>query len=1012
MDEGQSVGAHKDAELEEDQHPQESEFAQTITTSEAEAHPELPSPGQRLPQAADQPVDDMCEDRGATNLDQNIIPTSIAVLNTQYLDRELASGSREDMISTSSAPISPLPPATANVPGDLNTDHIPDLIEDQSQHEYASDWPMDHFSDGAFEGSQQFPSESVEESEGDRIQAFAKIEFDDGDFYMTTHAVELGRDLEAARMQREREFEAGFGSDVRSKKRSTSRSGSSRSNRARGESDMENGLASELRGVVADQRKLRKGKKRRDESKSWSSSSRQLSRKSSIQSKTDYNAIAAASLVESSPLPSGFETGGPLPPPNLIPLIPIHLPARLQGMSNKSISRKHIRIAYDFDKHFFQAKILGQNGAFIDEEYYCQGALVPLVNGSITQIADVTFRFVLPDVPQGETGAEMDLDSDPLSSQEEGLGASQEANDGNDIAIVKQEDGQELKTARTRGKGKRKIEPPPPALPKRKGPGRPPKNGVISKREQALLAKQAKEEAKAKAEGRPPAPLGQGKGKEGKEIKDSKNHKAEESNTQPNGKRKYTKRKRAGGTEDQQAVRDSTEHTDSVPPEQGYAAILQPKPVKEKKPVKPPRSPSPVFDESQMTPEQLAKPQSSYVVLIHEALTNSKTGQMSLPQIYRAIERRYPFYKVRVTTQGWQSSVRHNLSQHPAFCKIERDGKGWMWGLDPEVSIEKDKKRRATPPPASQQHYYPPNPMMQHPYPYPNIPPQNGHIPPVPYGHYPSMPPGRMPYPPPPRPGFPLPLVNAQSESTYRSPYQSTPPPAPTPSTQQPEQPPTTNGINGNHETPAPQPQVQDSNTNPPVAASRISPSPHLRGGSRSPTTNGSHEQDVNQTVTKFKTALINTMDDKVHAEAMITSAINRVLGIQTKSSLPGEEEDQNEKTIMTTFSKMLGDLSKQNMEAKKQNSSSVALTTNGDTEAVKSAEPSGDSSATAIAAEKAAKIALANDESAAASPHEKNETHELNGGTKRPLEAENGTTNDNTGQPEMKRVASGTVKA
>ena len=321
---------------------------------------------------------------------------------------------------------------------------------------------------------------------------------------------------------------------------------------------------------------------------------------------------------------------------------------------------------------------------------------------------------------------------------------------------------------------------------------------------------------------------------------------------QPNGKRKYTKRKRAGGTEDQQVVRESTEKTESVPPDQGPPVTAPPKPIKEKKPTKPPRSPSPVFDESKMTPEQLAKPQSSYVVLIHEALTNSMTGQMSLPQIYRAIERRYPYYKLRVQTQGWQSSVRHNLSQHPAFQKIERDGKGWMWGLVPDVSIEKEKKRRGTPPPVSQQPYFQPGRMMQHPFQYPGIPAPNGHMPPHmpggPYGSYLPVPPGRMPYLPPPRPGFPLPLASAQGESTYRSPYQSNPPPAPTQSAQQPQQQQQHASINGARGTNGSQSPVQSTHNNIQNPSTGIGTSP----SSHQPATpgslaNGSIKQEAEQ---------------------------------------------------------------------------------------------------------------------------------------------------------------------
>jgi len=120
------------------------------------------------------------------------------------------------------------------------------------------------------------------------------------------------------------------------------------------------------------------------------------------------------------------------------------------------------------------------------------------------------------------------------------------------------------------------------------------------------------------------------------------------------------------------------------------------KPRKEKKP--PPkrkRTPSPEINEADYPPEALLKPSASYVVLIHEAISSSERGALTLPEIYKAIERKYPYYKLRVTTNGWQSSVRHNLGQHKAFYKVERSGKGWLWSCTKGVSIEKEKKGSA-----------------------------------------------------------------------------------------------------------------------------------------------------------------------------------------------------------------------------------------------------------------------------------------------------------------------------
>ena len=697
----------------------------------------------------------------------------------------------------------------------------------------------------SFGGSQQNEASSVVETEQHQIQAFAKLEFDDGEFYMNTYAVEIGRDVHAARQAAD--LQARQNMEANSRKRSASTGGSIMSNKIKhgNGQTMASSIASESGGVIAvdsyESEPTRKPRSRKP--KSWSSSSQQLSRKSSMllsNGKTDYNALAMASLMDHHFEANGFGTGSLMPAPELVPLVPVHPPALPEGAASggKSISRKHIRIAYNFEESLFEVKILGRNGGFVDDEWYAQGDVQTLMNGSIIQIGGVGIRFVLPDVAPGETGAETGLGSDPLSGGKMSFDIGESIEDESDDFAGDEERGrtrhikdeeeegeeeedeeeeeeeeEETEAVKIRAKGKKKAEPEPSPAAKRKGPGRPPKNGIISKREQALMARRAREDAKVVAERGSGALPNRGKVKAGKNTKAVKK---EEPLLQANGKRKYTKRKRAGGLDDPRGVRDSTEQTDSVPPEHSMAAALPPKPAKEKKPPKPPRSPSPVFDEASLTPEQLTKPTQNYIVLIHEVLSNSETGAMALPQIYRAMQRRYPYFKLRATTVGWQSSVRHNLSQNAAFRKIERDGKGWMWGLVPGVSIEREKKRRVTPPPVSQQPYYPQGPPpMQYPYPYPGMPPPNGRLPPNPYDMPPGLHPAHMPHGLPPRGpyGVPLPLVNAQIESTYQSPYQSTPPPqqssAPAPPPQQSSN---ANGANGHYATPTSQVQGSDSN--------------------------------------------------------------------------------------------------------------------------------------------------------------------------------------------------------
>ena len=949
---------------------------------------------------------------------------------------------------------------TTAVEGANKSDFNPQLfsVVKREQHgaKILSPGSTSQLDDDFYPASQPYPPESESDLEGSEVQAFAKLEFDDGEFYMNTYAVVLGRDLETGHRSRGKSAAEGS-SQSRSRRQSSSRVGSANLEKVgrKGSDGAANVRPDDNAGLSANKHRSGDGKRAKMQKFEFSSpSSRQHSRKSSAHSpryKRDYNKMAMDSL--------GLE--GSMPSPDQVPFVPVHSPSRLEGpmMSRKTISRQHIKIEFDFEYSCFSVRFLGRNGGFVDEQWYTQWDTIALTSGSKIQIGGVVFRFVLPNVPPEETGAEIGLNSDPLSGtlesfdmtnssggqsgvieaeedeeeeeEEEGEEEDEEEEEADDVDV---DDGDENATAatrkdverdgripRTRRKAQKNIEVTPPPPPKRKGPGRPPKNGIRSKREQALLAKQAKESAKAKAEGKPVVASNKVEKKNNRVVKGSTK---EESSLQPNGKRKYTKRKRAGGTEEQQAVQESTEHTDSVPPETNEADPIPPKVTKEKKPSKPPRSPSPVFDESQLTAEQLAKPSSSYVVLIHEALTNSPTGQMSLPQIYRAIERRYPFFKLRVQTQGWQSSVRHNLSQHPAFRKIERDGKGWMWGLVPEVSIEKEKKRRATPPPATQQQqYYPQNPHMRPSYPsYPPVqhpnghfPPRpNGHMPPAPYAGYPSQPPpmGRLPYQPPPPHlgGFPLPIVNAQSESTYRSPYQSTPPPRSSQPPSQSHQAPVINGTNGSNGTNGHQlpivTQAPPGNTNGTTIAYPHHPSPAMH-----PSANYDRGQDFSGAVSRFKTALIDTMEDKVLGEKLVTSAINRVLGVQQTSSMPNGEEDPSERAIMDKFKGMLDDLDKKNEDAKKGISSMPSN--------YQTVNPNGaplqywpGSSSTAVAADNVASTALTSGNGASTHVTEMDKSKGVDAGTKRPLEEGNGPQAADSDQPRTKRVASGTPDA
>ncbi|KAH7356601.1 hypothetical protein BKA65DRAFT_495052 [Rhexocercosporidium sp. MPI-PUGE-AT-0058] len=681
-----------------------------------------------------------------------------------------------------------------------------------------------------------------------KVQGYAKIEFDDGHFYLNSYSLMIGRDLRLQKLQ----MRNGSGAQRISTTKATKSIVSDRGGFVRefDEDEYEEGH---------DRKRRRKDRgssrpsKRIKKSRSSGSSSHRHSRRPSMAPPMDI----PQHQYSDSERPARVDVEKHQPSPHKMVTLYIHPPYPASTSDWKAISREHLLIAFNFEKNLWEGQVKGRNGCFVEDELKSQDQVFELTNGCHLQIGAVELLFRLPEhIPIGKTGADEDegsddeddstaaglqfdtdgderlkyvmagkemsldfqnerrqalgldddSDSDDYDDEDErervdrasdeeddggiDIGQSQLYSDEQDseegVEDVVEDEEEERDGDQQEGEVEYDFEdlrPEPEPItpePKKRGVGRPPKDG-ISKRQQkemkaAQLAKEASEKESKKASKKeekvskePKAPKEVKEIKEVKEGKEGKSAKkgikadpgsqglADTGNkTAPEGgeKRKVGRPRKHPRPDTPPEPREKRKYTKRKPKEpkegeaktEGEAGDDENKDSKEQKPPRSPRSPSPNFVEADLTEEQLAKPSCNYVQLIYEALSESKHKQMSLPQIYRAIQRKYPYFVCRVSTVGWQSSVRHNLGQNEGFEKVERDGKGWKWAIKEGATFEKEKKKKASPPPQYQPgHMQPIYPGYPHGYSMQGYPPQGMMVPPMGYQMHHQMPPNYRP---------------------------------------------------------------------------------------------------------------------------------------------------------------------------------------------------------------------------------------------------------------------------
>lgn len=844
------------------------------------------------------------------------------------------------LAASSDLSLPPLPPLANNDFIDSSMGHsFHSVIPADGQDGQEDQQPFMHLGDPSVDGSgllqpQQalpLPDSSQEVlPERREIEAFAKIEFEDGNYYITTYACELGRDAFAYRAALLRAEE--------SRQAEQNQAQSSSGRRSEGiprpeNSQVQGSVVSEAGGFGGVDERPGMGGRDQDESRQIHSHSSEPSAGSVVKPQEvlinpplipfDYHKMAElqAQAENENVLENDNEQPAPvtadhIPDAHNCPLIPIHAMRNFQKSeveNHRSISRRHVKIQWDFDKDCFMLKVLGRNGAFLDDQYIQRAAVKRLRDGSRIQISNVWMTFRLPNQkasPISDDSEREDKDqTSPL------LRSTSPTSNEQDRSISPSRTGKtRTKITLTTGARAAPLIPDPligpdgqPLPPRKRGPGRPPKDGIMSTRERREREKALKlAEAKAANGGTTPPPNLKGKFPK-PTIKE------EIVKEEPKGeRRKYKKRKRPG--EDGDIVQSIEGGEVDVPSEA------------EKPPVKKARaskSPSPEYPPADsLTEEQLARPSEPYARLIYDILLDIHPKALPLKQIYRALKLKFPFFVHRVDSEGWQSSVRHNLNQewNKLFEKGEKEGKGFAWKAIPGALQPQAERRRAAqqaaaakpkPAPAPRQHPQGPPPPLNWqnstPYSQPNGMPPRGPPPPFfvqgPHGPVPP-PPNGMPWPPPPPPGSVPPPATAHGN----------PPPGPSNAGSQPFYPPLQSGLAPYAAQQAPQQATQQ--TGPPRAtpstnqvagsgpsstvppASSIPPPPSSSSASR----NMPCTLDGLVAIRRFESAMYEQVGDpeKIARWQRIFHSVKRRLLHGAPQSLMPEGDTREEDTIMS----------------------------------------------------------------------------------------------------------------
>ncbi|KAJ2061555.1 hypothetical protein GGH13_006600 [Coemansia sp. S155-1] len=392
---------------------------------------------------------------------------------------------------------------------------------------------------------------------------------------------------------------------------------------------------------------------------------------------------------------------------------------------SKAVSRRHAKIFYNFMSQSFELQVFGKNGCLVDDEYYARGMSVPLHHKMVIQIADIEFTFLLPkaaipsaaaathDLPMGDLAYPLDpampgygpggpMDADTLAAH--GILPPPPGSHRIDLAAAHHRHPAHHRShgtppqLQTQPHTSSHHPPPPPP-----GGGYP-VNAItpqrlnlysapdassrhlhyrpLHSRDAGPHASRSSEDATHDARA-PPAPLSFG------------DHSPHSSVHTRNAKDS------TGQSSAVAAPRTGNGHSPGEAPPPPAAPLQKKAPPARPQP--PPIQPAARTASScmhilpatqkpgakQETPsvaqskEELAKPVYSYASLIAQAINQTRDKKVTLNGIYTYITANYPYY--RHTQNGWQNSIRHNLSLNKAFIRVQRadnePGKGSYWAI-------------------------------------------------------------------------------------------------------------------------------------------------------------------------------------------------------------------------------------------------------------------------------------------------------------------------------------------